>query len=285
MMIAMAMSMATVLCVFLAALSTPPTSAAAAAAFAPALPLLVSRQRSTGPQLSSPASLPINERLISGHKGIGVVFRSRNSSPSPKPSTTTTSLKLLLDVPDGFFTITFPVLGILLSLSKSFARVRMEENAWEQRLAEGRAKLMANDPTLTELDLRRMEAEREWSAYGAPRMQQEEQDRLEREERRRKRGGTQTVAAAERFPENSGNNSRKDGVMSIEEIEAFEATYGVEYDPYYDDPYAEDELPPGKFQTDKRYGDRIYDDGEIFYKTSDGLYYRQGAKPRSVQFW
>jgi hypothetical protein len=233
--------------------------------------------------LSSPASLPINERLISGRKGNRLAFRSRTSSPSPSSSTTTTSLKLLLDVPDGFFTITFPVLGVLLSLSKSFARVRMEENAWEQRLAEGRAKLMANDPTLTELDLRRMEAEREWSAYGAPRMQQEEQDRLERE-RRRKRGGTQTVAAAERFPEDSGNN-RKDGVMSIEEIEAFEATYGVEYDPYYDDPYAEDELPPGKFQTDKRYGDRIYDDGEIFYKTSDGLYYRQGAKPRSVQFW
>jgi hypothetical protein len=207
-----------------------------------------------------------------------VAFRSR-SSPS-----SSTSLRVLLDVPDGFFTVTFPVLGILLSLSKSFARVRMEENAWEQRLAEGRAKLLAQDPTLTELDLRRMEAEREWSAYGVPRMEQEQQERLERE---RRRGGVKT-AAAERPSEDKSGNKRKgdrNGVMSIEEIEAFEATYGVEYDPYYDDPYAEDELPPGKFQVDKRYGDRIYDDGEIFYKTSDGTYYRQGAKPRSFQFW
>jgi hypothetical protein len=63
------------------------------------------------------------------------------------------------------------------------------------------------------------------------------------------------------------------------------AAWQVEYDPYYDDPYREDELPPGNFRVDKRYGDRVYDDGEVFYRTREGLYYRQGAKPRSIQFW
>lgn len=58
-------------------------------------------------------------------------------------------------------------------------------------------------------------------------------------------------------------------------------------DPYYDDPYTEDELPDGDYDVDKFYGDRIYSKtGEIFYKDSDtGLFYRQGAKPRNLSFW
>lgn len=73
--------------------------------------------------------------------------------------------------------------------------------------------------------------------------------------------------------------------MSDEEIARFESLYGIEYDPYYDDPYTEEELPMGKFNVDKRYGDRVYSDGEVFYKTAEGLYYRQGAKPRNWKFW
>ena len=73
--------------------------------------------------------------------------------------------------------------------------------------------------------------------------------------------------------------------MSDAEIQAFELEYGIEYDPYYDEPYDEDELPTDmKYQTDRRYGDRIYENGEIFYR-HDGQYFRQGAKPRNLKFW
>jgi hypothetical protein len=209
----------------------------------------------------------------------------------PSPST---ALNLLLDVPDGFFAITFPTLGILLSISKKFARIRMEERAWEQRLAEGRQERLRRDPSLTELDLRRQEAALEWSAYGKPRMQEEDERKQQR------------IAMKEQDDTAySGNNKRKrvqvkereldddktegdarDYRMTDAEIEAFELEYGVGYDPYYDDPYGEDELPEGKFSIDKRYRDRIYESGEIFYRDADsGLFYRQGAKPRNLSYW
>ena len=75
--------------------------------------------------------------------------------------------------------------------------------------------------------------------------------------------------------------------MTDKEIALFEMEYGVEYDPYYDDPYKEEELPDDvSFNVDKKYGDRIYENGEIFYKDREsGLFYRQGAKPRNLSFW
>jgi hypothetical protein len=75
--------------------------------------------------------------------------------------------------------------------------------------------------------------------------------------------------------------------MTDEEINLFELEFGVEYDPYYDDPYTEDELPDDmSYKVDKRYGDRIYSNGEIFYKdTESGFFYRQGAKPRNLSFF
>ncbi|GKY96779.1 hypothetical protein MPSEU_000637100 [Mayamaea pseudoterrestris] len=213
---------------------------------------------------------------------------STRLQPTPSwPSSTT--LNLLLDVPDGFFTITFPMLGIILSFSKSFARVRMEENAWEQRLAEGRRERLERDPTLTEIDLRRQEADLEWSAYGKPRMQ-EKQANKERQEQRQDYYSTRSrrVKVKERnieLDDIDDDERRRDHRMTDLEIEAFEMEYGVEYDPYYDDPYSMDELPEGSFTIDKRYGDRVYDNGEIFYRDAkSGLYYRQGAKPRGSAF-
>ena len=74
--------------------------------------------------------------------------------------------------------------------------------------------------------------------------------------------------------------------MTDAEIQAFQVEYGVAYDPYYDEPYTVDELPTDvTYQTDRRYGDRIYENGEIFYKHGDDMYYRQGAKPRNLKFW
>jgi hypothetical protein len=205
----------------------------------------------------------------------------------------------LLDVPDAFFTVTFSALGILLGVSRRFARVRMEERAWEQRLEEGRRRRLARDPSLTEAELRRREAAAEWSAYGRPRVEEEEAERRRRiggnDDDRRRRGRRRVrVLAADRDGtderEREGEDEEEDLVrehgMTEEEIAAFEREYGIQYDPYYDDPYTEGELPEGKFDVDRLYGDRVYDTGEIFYRDErTGLYFRQGSKPRNLSFF
>lgn len=206
---------------------------------------------------------------------------------------TTTSLNVLLDVPPYFFTITLPMLGIVLSLSKAFGRLRMEERAWEQRLEEARERRLRDDPALTELELRRREAALEWSAYGKPREEEEAAAAMERELRGRRRRvkvldrDDYENGAATDDDDDDGNGDVREHRMSDDEINLFEVEYGVDYDPYYDDPYSEDELPQDvSYQVDRRYGDRIYSDGEIFYKDkASGLYYRQGAKPRNLSFW
>jgi hypothetical protein len=184
------------------------------------------------------------------------------------------------------------MLGILLSFSKRFARIRMEENAWEQRLAEGRQERLRRDPSVGEIDLRRQEASLEWSAYGVPRMQEEEMMKSKNKERQDDQGkyssSSKRVKVKERpaTDNDDDQDDERDYRMTDLEIEAFELEYGVDYDPYYDDPYTVDELPEGTFTVDKRYGDRFYENGEIFYlDAKSGLYYRQGAKPRKINFW
>jgi len=207
----------------------------------------------------------------------------------PTATTSSTSLNALLEVPDHFFTFTFPMLGVILSISKGFARRRLEESAWEQRLEESRTKRLRDDPTLTELELRRKEASVEWSAYGTPRREEKERERQMREEDEEpSRGRSRGVKVMEREYDVDDDDDAysRNFQMNDDEINQFEMEYGVEYDPYYDDPYAEDELPIEKFRLDKKYGDRIYKSGEIFYKEkATGLFYRQGAKPRSLSFF
>jgi len=220
---------------------------------------------------------------------------SRIKRPHDTPSTpkSSTAVHALLDLPDGFFTISFTGAGLILAISKNFARIRMEENAWEQRLAEARPERMRKDPTLTELDIRRQEAAMEWSAYGKPRMEEEQRVRDEEE---LARGGRRKQVKVMDYDddyfeddddEDSSPSSKRDKIMTDAEIDAFEIEFGIDYDPYYDDPYEEDELPEGKFAVDKLYGDRMYENGETFFKDRDngGLYYRQGAKPRNLSFW
>jgi hypothetical protein len=195
-----------------------------------------------------------------------------------------TSLSVLLDVPEYFFTFTFPLLGVILSISKSFGRLRMEERAWELRVEEARMKRLEEDPTLTEIELRRKEAAMEWSAYGKPRMDEE---RAEQERRAMIESRARVKVVDREAEEEDDDDEQREYRMSDKEIDMFEMEYGVEYDPYYDDPYAEEELPDDvTFNVDKKYGDRIYENGEIFYKEKDsGLFYRQGAKPRNLSFW
>jgi len=183
------------------------------------------------------------------------------------------------------------MLGVLLSISKGFARLRLEESAWEQRLEGGRLNRLRDDPSLTELELRRQEAELEWSAYGKPRQQQEEREKSVKEEGeilfRNSRRRVKVMEKDDDCDDNYDNDveSRRHH-MNDDEINQFEIEYGVEYDPYYDDPYVEEELPEGSFKIDKKYGDRIYENGEIFYKDkASNLFYRQGSKPRNLSFW
>jgi len=209
-----------------------------------------------------------------------------------RTTTTTTQLNVLLEVPDGFFTFTFPVLGIMLSISKSFGRRRMEERAWEQRLEEARDIRLNEDLSVTEIELRRKEAALDWSAYGKTSYSSDDNYDDERELRK---GGKKRVRVLEKdektVQSDEGRRRRRESPdtyrMTDDEIEMFEAEYGIGYDPYYDDPYNENELPEDSpFTIDRRYGDRIYENGEIFYKDKEsGLFYRQGAKPRNLSFW
>lgn len=161
----------------------------------------------------------------------------------------------------------------------------MEERAWERRLEEGRAARLEQDPTLTELDLRRQEAALEWSAYGNSNSntQQEEQQQQREVEERRGRGRRRVMVTDRDDDDIDSNDNDDEYKMTDDEIDQFKMEYGVDYDPYYDDPYTEEQLPADvPYQVDAWYGDRVYENGEIFYKdAASGYYYRQGAKPRS----
>jgi hypothetical protein len=215
--------------------------------------------------------------LVDSSSGSFRHHQRRNHVMTPRKQDT--SLNVLLEVPDNFFALTFPILGIMLSVSKNFGRLRMEERAWEQRVEEARLKRLREDPTLTEIELRRKEAALEWSAYGKPRMDEE------RAERERSKRRVRVMDRVEEYDEEDDDD--RQFRMSDDEVSTFEMEYGVDYDPYYDDPYDEDELPDDSpFNVDRKYGDRIYENGEIFYKDKEsGLFYRQGAKPRNLSFF
>lgn len=198
----------------------------------------------------------------------------------PKPSKTKHSLTggPIVDVPNGFFTITFPILGILLQISKEVNRAKLEERAFDLRLQEQRKRKLAADPTLTESELIRQDAARDFSYYGPKAVgRRDEGNEVKADRRSRAR-----VTVLERPEAEPGRQY----TLSEEEIMELEAL-GLEYDPYYDDPYTEEELPEDvPYRNDRRFGDRIYDDGEVFYRDStNGLYYRQGSKPRVQSLW
>ena len=154
----------------------------------------------------------------------------------------------------------------------------MEERSWDLRLAEAREQLMELDPTLTERELLRDQSSLEPSAYGKNVFEDFDDDY--------------------RLPilnNNNGHNNDPDErnggrqyTCTDQEIQSIEA-FGVKYDPYYDDPYTEEELPSDEgydhVRVDKVFGDHVYVSRgtmEIFYKDKDsGLFYRQGSRPRT----
>ncbi len=192
----------------------------------------------------------------------GAWTRTMDSRVTPRVPTTQLHY---LPVPDGFFTWSGIFIGLSLSFSRSMTRVIIENRAWERRLEEAREIRLEEDPTLTELDLRREEAANSPSIYGP----------------------TGQTKKRQTNNNNDDDDEEYEYTMTEEEIKAFEKEFGIAYDPYYDEPYEEDELPDDMpYTVDRTYGDRRYENGEIFYYDKEtGLYYRQGGKPRLKQFW
>mmetsp|Transcript_15093 Transcript_15093/g.30721 ORF Transcript_15093/g.30721 Transcript_15093/m.30721 type:complete len:673 (-) Transcript_15093:306-2324(-) len=200
----------------------------------------------------------------------------------------------IIDVDDNFFTTAFFTAGLFYSLGKAYNRYLLEEVAFEQRKLEARERRLAEDPTLDELDLRREESEGWTSVYGKRRRQSREDGSSSGLEAQAEggRGRGSRTAVLERELEDDDDDEEEDELeddeygMTDDEIEDFESKWGVEYDPYFDEPYEESELPVGKYKEDKSYGDRRYENGEVFYKDeATGLFYRQGSRPRARKFW
>ena len=129
-------------------------------------------------------------------------------------------------------------------------------------MEEARDVQLQKDVTLTQVDSKTREAAAEWSAYGNNNNASDFSSQITTFLNHRRRVTVQ-------------EKERNSGGMTQDEIWKFQQEFGVEYDPYYDDPYTEEELPTDiPYKVDKLYGDRIYQDGEIFYKDQDsGLYY------------
>ena len=158
-------------------------------------------------------------------------------------------------------------------------------------------------PPSTELEMRRMESARWLSIYGRKFRGRGEttttvayddgggggaEDGSGTRRRRNNRRRTKVLERDDDDDENDedGTSSSEYDRMSDAEIRNFESTYNIPYDPYYDEPYTEDELPVGKYKIDKSYGDRRYENGEIFYKEEgEDVFYRQGSRPRQKKFW
>ena len=202
-------------------------------------------------------------------------------------TTSTSSTQLhwgsIVDAPDNFFTISGITLGVAYTLTRSWNRVTVENIAWETRLADAREQKLEEQErsgfvsTDTELELRRKDAAAARSVYGP-----------EAAERRRKKQSVRVMEREENeFDFDTDGGSRRYS-MTDEQISQFEDEFGIEYDPYYDEPYTVDELPEDiKYREDKVYGDRRYENGEIFYRDEEykNLYWRQGGRPRLKQFW
>ena len=236
------------------------------------------------------------------------------STATPTESTTTTRLYngVIIDVSDNFFASAFFTIGLTYGLGKAYNRYLLEEIAFERRKMEAREEILArrrrdgalpndgvDDETMmsTELEMRRMESARWLSIYGrkfrgrgetTTTVANDDGGGVEDGGSTRRRRNRQRTKVLERDDDDDEDGmSSKYNRMSDAEIRNFESTYNIPYDPYYDEPYTEDELPVGKYKIDKSYGDRRYENGEIFYKEEgkENVFYRQGSRPRQKKFW
>jgi len=160
--------------------------------------------------------------------------------------------------------------AILSIVGPYFARIASANNAWEERLQEKRRQIAEETgEEISDLEFYRQSVKTYPSMYGS-------KGKLREKERR--------AREALGYEEDSGDERRGRGKSGSNVEERFEREYGVEYDPFYDEPYAEDELPADLRFTKTAFGDRIYENGEAFFKSGD-VWYRRGSKPRMKFFW
>ena len=160
-------------------------------------------------------------------------------------SSTAINNGIIIDVDDNFFTVAFFSIGLFYSLGKAYNRYLLEEVAFEQRRLEARERRLEEDPTLSELDLRREETANWPSVYA--RKYRGEGETTASEGERDSKWRKSRVSVMDREDDDGDDD---DYGMSDDQISEFESTYGVEYDPYYDEPYEESELPVGKYKED-----------------------------------
>jgi len=250
----------------------------------------------TTESLASSVAVGPRQRITTTRK---ITNRQLPKSRTKNTSTTQLYDGVILAVPDDFFTVTGLILGTTYTLMRAINRVVLENVAWEMRLEDSRQKKLDNvdDDEIsifTELDLRRQDAANSKSAYGSEAMEGRAGGRVEGRGRQRRvmtkeYGGFDGDERRDRGNEDTDEDSEsRKYTMTDEQILQFEQEYGIEYDPYYDEPYTEEELPDDmKFYKDKSYGDRRYENGELFYQDEEykNLYWRQGGRPRLRQFW
>mmetsp|Transcript_27835 Transcript_27835/g.50333 ORF Transcript_27835/g.50333 Transcript_27835/m.50333 type:complete len:261 (-) Transcript_27835:244-1026(-) len=249
----------------------------------PLLPVLLALLGCQCQAFSPSSTLPTQQNKMNNKLQQSILQKISNPKHNRQiqhSSPTTLYNGVIIDVDDNFFTTVFFSIGLFYSLGKAYNRFLLEELAFEQRKLEARERRLEQDPTLNELDLRREESAAWPSVYARTLWGEGEtfEDEGEGGQRRRSR-----VSVLDR---EEGDVDDEEYGMSDEEIGDFESSSGVEYDPYYDEPYEESELPVGKYKEDKSYGDRRYVNGEVFYKDENtGMFFRQGSRPRQKKFW
>ena len=160
---------------------------------------------------------------------------------------------------------------MFLTAATGASRIVSANEGWEERLQNSLQEELEYDDddddddddsnssnVMSELDLRAEIAEKSPSRYGPNSERSKKQRRQE-----------------------SNSNTNQINI----ELE-FETEYGIPFDPYYDLPYEEDELPIEiNYSKDPFFGDRVYENGEQFFKVTKGLYYRKGSRPRMKFVW
>jgi hypothetical protein len=171
-----------------------------------------------------------------------------------------------------------PLEGLFLGLAwvilPYFVRVASAERAWEERLMEARKKrAQETGIELSNVEFYQQSVSTYPSMYGPD-------GTLERKRKAALRKKDEIEG-----PMRGEEEEEEDLAASVQERMAFEKEFGLEYDPDYDDPLLEEQLPKDlKFIKLSVYGDRMYEDGRVYFKDGD-VYFRRGAKPRLRSFW
>lgn len=209
-----------------------------------------------------------------------LIYYQNNSPLKQKPYIENTNFKsvqlqgTIIPTSVNFFTKAGLSLGLAHSLSRSISRLLIENIAWKKR-----CEISSNRTHEIPKKMRKMRfmytQRRKTEEYGM--MEKYKSTAIENNKNRR--------IECECITSNHPYNYTQ---LNSHQIREFEEKYSIPYDPYYDEPYLFDRLPKVyNYTVDKLYGDIHYNNGEVFYRDvnsskslKEGLYWRQGGRPR-----